>query len=103
MEPHSRTAFTAALVLDRRQQSSAAAITAVAVDQAGQRLYLGLEDGVLEEHAILRTESGGVRASLAARKHATKKVRLRAAGGGAAVAAAAAAHYDCPGRQAGSF
>ena len=78
MEAHSRTAFTAALVLDRRQQ--AGAISAVGVDQAGRRLYLGLEDGVLEEHAIVRNELGA-RASLAARKHAAKKVRR--AGGGA--------------------
>ena len=75
MDSHSRTAFTAALLLDRRQQhASSAAITAVGVDQAGQRLYLGLEDGLLEEHTILRSSSG-VRASLAARKHAAKKVR----------------------------
>lgn len=74
----SRTAFTAALLLDRRHAANTAAITAVAVDQAGCRLYLGLEDGVLEEHAILHS-SAGVRASLAARKHAAKKVRRRRA------------------------
>ena len=88
MESHNRSAFTAALVLDRRQQASASAITAVEVDQAGQRLYLGLEDGVLEEHAILRSEMGA-RASLAARKHAAKKVLRQAAGGGAVAAATA--------------
>ncbi|KAI3428666.1 hypothetical protein D9Q98_007489 [Chlorella vulgaris] len=71
----SRTAFTAALLLDRRHAANTAAITAVAVDQAGCRLYLGLEDGVLEEHAILHS-SAGVRASLAARKHAAKKAIL---------------------------
>jgi hypothetical protein len=89
MESHNRTAFTAALVLDRRQQASASSITAVGVDQAGQRLYLGLEDGVLEEHAILRSELDA-RASLAARKHAAKKVRRQAAGGGPAAAGATA-------------
>ena len=68
-----RTAFTAALLLDRRQQGGAAPITAVAVDSSGQRLWLGLEDGVLEEHAILHSDLG-VSASLAARKHACKKV-----------------------------
>lgn len=73
MEAHQRTAYTAALLLDRRQAASGAAITAVAVDPSGQRLFLGLEDGVLEEHAILRA-GDGVWASLAARKHAAKKV-----------------------------
>lgn len=88
-ETHRRTAFTAALLLDRRQapSSSAAAITGVAVDQASQRLFLGLEDGVLEEHAIL-TGPQGARASLAARKHAAKKVCPPAAAAGTVAAAA---------------
>lgn len=72
MDSNSRTAFTATLLLDRRQANSAA-IAAVAVDRAGLRLYLGLEDGVLEEHAIVHS-APGPRSSLAARKHAAKKV-----------------------------
>ena len=78
MEAHRRTAFTATLVLDRRSQQGAAGapITAVALGQGGQRLYLGLEDGVLEEHAI-EAEPQGARASLSARKHAAKRVRRR--------------------------
>ncbi|PRW44437.1 transforming growth factor-beta receptor-associated 1 isoform X1 [Chlorella sorokiniana] len=74
MDAHRRTAFTAALLLDRRQQQGGggASITAVALSQGGQRLYLGLEDGVLEEHAI-HIGPQGARASLAARKHAAKR------------------------------
>lgn len=80
MEAHRRTAFTAALLLDRRQQQGGGApagamITSVALSASGQRLYLGLEDGVLEEHAIQASQ--GARASLAARKHAAKRVRCR--------------------------
>ena len=85
METHARCAFTAALLLDRRQHAvgSGAPITAVALDPSGRRLYLGLEDGVLEEHAVTRSEAG-VRAALAARKHAAKKVSGRGGGGGSA-------------------
>jgi hypothetical protein len=46
----------------------------VAVDQPCLRLYLGLENGQLEEHAIQHSDSG-VTAALSARKHAAKKVR----------------------------
>lgn len=75
METHARTAFTAALVLDRRQQAQdTSATSAVAIDSASQRLYVGLEDGVLEEYALVHG-AAGVRASLAARRHAAKKVR----------------------------
>lgn len=74
-EHHVRTAFTAALVLDRRQQAQdTSATSAVAIDSTGQRLYVGLEDGVLEEHALVRGTEG-VRAALAARRHAARKVR----------------------------
>ncbi|KAL4428207.1 hypothetical protein ABPG75_002296 [Micractinium tetrahymenae] len=76
IEPHARTAFTAALVLDRRQQGQdTSATSAVAIDSACQRLYVGLEDGVLEEHALVRG-AAGVRAALAARRHAAKKAIL---------------------------
>ena len=78
MDAHRRTAFTAALLLDRRQQQGGGgvSITGVALSRGGQRLYLGLEDGVLEEHAI-HIAAQGARASLAARKHAAKRVRRR--------------------------
>ncbi|KAL4433059.1 hypothetical protein ABPG77_006486 [Micractinium sp. CCAP 211/92] len=76
METHARTAFTAALVLDRRQQAQdTSATSAVAIDSASQRLYVGLEDGVLEEYALVHG-AAGVRASLAARRHAAKKAIL---------------------------
>lgn len=84
MDAHRRTAFTAALLLDRRQGT----ITGVALSQGGQRLYLGLEDGVLEEHAI-HIAAQGARASLAARKHAAKRVRTAAACGDDAALAVA--------------
>ena len=91
MEAHRSTAFTAALPLDRRHQGGATgpAITSVALSASGQRLYLGLEDGVLEEHAIQASQ--GARASLAARKHAAKRVRRRCRLLDVAAAAAAAA------------
>lgn len=78
MDAHRRTAFTAVLLLDRRQQQGGGGspITGVALSRSGQRLYLGLEDGVLEEHAI-QPDAQGARASLAARKHAAKRVRRR--------------------------
>ena len=80
MEAPRRTAFQAGLVLDRRQAGqNVPAITAVAMEHAGRRLFLGLEDGWLEEHALLRG-GAGVSASLAARKHAAK--RVRGGGGG---------------------
>jgi hypothetical protein len=69
------TAFKIWPVIDRRRQDGGAQqpIRAVGVDEAGSKLYLGLEDGLLEEHTLI-TEAGAVRASLSARKHVSKKV-----------------------------
>lgn len=49
-------------------------ISSVAVNQAADRLYLGLTDGQLEEHRIV-SGSAGLRASLGARKNVSRKVR----------------------------
>ena len=49
-------------------------ISCVAVNQAADRLYLGLTDGQLEEHRIV-SGSAGLRASLGARKNVSRKVR----------------------------
>ena len=67
-----RSVLTLSLAISR----TTAPVRAVGVDQAGQRLYLGLEDGVLEEYAVLQQGSRGVQASLSARKHVCRKVRL---------------------------
>ncbi len=48
-------------------------VRAVGIDQTGRRLYLGLEDGVLEEYAVAHA-STAVACSLAARRHVSKKV-----------------------------
>ena len=69
-----RSAFHIRAVLDRRP-AGGAPIRAVAVDEAGQRLYLGMEDGLLEEHSLATAGGGGGGASLTARKHVSKRVR----------------------------
>ncbi|KAK9839815.1 hypothetical protein WJX81_003522 [Elliptochloris bilobata] len=47
-------------------------ISTIAVDNAGERMYLGLTDGQLEEHRVHTLEQE-VRVSLGARKHVGKK------------------------------
>lgn len=70
-----RAAFKCWPVLDRRHQGSGTApIRAVAVDDTGRKLYLGLEGGLLEEYTLVE-DAGGCTASLAARKHVSKRVR----------------------------
>jgi hypothetical protein len=70
MEDQDRHIFDAWQVLDRRKS----AITAVAVDHTGSRLFLGLEDGVLEEYALINRHNGTPYASLTAKKPITLKV-----------------------------
>lgn len=50
-------------------------ISAVAVSDDGERLYLGLSDGQLEEHRLLQ-QGEAVATSLVARKVVGKRVRL---------------------------
>jgi hypothetical protein len=66
-----RTAFRVWAAYDHK--SKASVITAVAVDQSGTRIYLGLSDGQLEEHRI-GFGASGLRVVLGARKHVGKKV-----------------------------
>ncbi len=68
-----RTAFNLWAAHDHRSKTSL--ISTVAVDDAGERMYLGLTDGQLEEHRIDVTLQD-VRVSLGARKHVGKKVCL---------------------------
>ena len=48
-------------------------ISAVAVSDAGDKLYLGLSDGQLEEHRVLQ-QGDAVESSLIARKYVGKRV-----------------------------
>ena len=70
-----QTAFKIWPVIDRRRQEGGPVqpIRSVAVDQGGSKLYLGLEEGLLEEHTLVK-KTGTVAASLSARKHVSKKV-----------------------------
>ncbi|GAB4818896.1 hypothetical protein N2152v2_005942 [Parachlorella kessleri] len=79
------TAFKIWPVIDRRRQDGGPVqpIRSVAVDQGGSKLYLGLEDGLLEEHTLVK-KAGTVAASLSARKHVSKKRILAVAPLGAA-------------------
>jgi hypothetical protein len=69
-----RKAFRAWLVHDRRNQPTAA-VTAVGMDQVGDRLFLGLEDGSIEEHRIVQ-DAQGTRSLLVARRQLSKKVGI---------------------------
>lgn len=73
----SRTAFELNAVHQRRDQSH---VMSVGVDGDGQRLYVGLNVGVVEEHRLMQTPSGIV-ARFSARRSVSKKVRLRISGG----------------------
>lgn len=66
-----RTAFRVWPAYDHKAKNSV--ISAVAVEQAGARLYLGLSDGQLEEHRVQLGPSS-IRVALGARKHVGKKV-----------------------------
>ena len=81
-----RTAFESWLVLDRR---GSACISAIALDPPGRKLYLGLEDGYVEEHGI-RERNGACTSLLAARKQVAKKASSTAAAAAADVALPAA-------------
>lgn len=48
-------------------------ITAIALDQQGQRLFLGLSTGYIEEHRI-GVGNSGIKASVVAKKNVSKKV-----------------------------
>eukprot|EP00884_Botryococcus_braunii_P004337 jgi/Botrbrau1/13904/Bobra.0017s0011.1 len=65
-----RTAFRVWPAYDHKSKTSV--ISAVAVDQSGGRLYLGLTDGQLEEHRI-QAGTTAMRVALGARKHVGKK------------------------------
>ena len=69
-----RTAFNIWPAYDHHSKTSV--ISTVAVDNAGERMYLGLSDGQLEEYRIEVLQQG-VRVSLGARKHVGKKVKMR--------------------------
>ena len=71
MAEGSRTAFQVFPALTHRSAQSV--ISAVAVDDDGEHLYVGTSDGQLEEHRV-HSSGQGVRVSLGARKHVGKKV-----------------------------
>ena len=66
-----RTAFNLWPALDHHLGTSK--ISSVAVTEDARTLYLGLNDGQIEEHSIAGGQQG-VRTSLRARKHIGKKV-----------------------------
>lgn len=68
-EGERRKVFNATMVLDRR-----AVVTATAIDEQGTRMFLGLEEGMLEEYA-LAVDGSVATASLTARKPIVAKVR----------------------------
>ena len=65
-----RRVYDSGLILQRRP-----GITAVAVTEDGQRAFLGLDGGLLEEYAVERINES-VTASLTARKPVVFKVSL---------------------------
>lgn len=67
-----RTAFNIWPAYEHLSKTSV--ISTVAVDDAGEHMYLGLSDGQLEEHRVSTVEHD-VRVSLGARKHVGKKVQ----------------------------
>ena len=67
-----RTAFNIWPAYEHLSKTSL--ISTVAVDDAGEHMYLGLTDGQLEEHRVSTAEQD-VRVSLGARKHVGKKVQ----------------------------
>ena len=75
MAEGSRTAFQVFPALTHR--SSQSVISAIAVDDDGEHVYVGTSDGQLEEHRV-HGSGQGVRVSLGARKHVGKKVLTHA-------------------------
>lgn len=65
--------YKAHYVLDRRLQEQAPLITAACIDHSGDRLFLGLEDGLLEEYRLIHSDNS-CSCSLSARKRIVKKV-----------------------------
>ena len=69
--------FQAHLVLTHKSSASQAQlVSAIAVSEAGDRLWLGLSDGQLEEHK-LQQQGQAVTTSLVARKYVGKRVSRR--------------------------
>jgi hypothetical protein len=68
-EDEQRNIFNANLVLDRK-----AVITAVGIDHESSRVFLGLEEGMLEEYSLDMVDTSPV-CSLTARKPIAAKVR----------------------------
>ena len=71
MSGGSRTAFQLWPALEHKGKASV--ISAIALDDVAQHIYVGTSDGQLEEHRI-HSSHQGVRVSLGARKHIGKKV-----------------------------
>ena len=71
MSGGSRTAFQLWPALEHKGKQSV--ISAIAVDDIAQHIYLGTSDGQLEEHRI-HSSYQNVKISLGARKHIGKKV-----------------------------
>ena len=71
MSGGSRTAFQLWPALEHKGKQSV--ISAIAVDDTAQHIYLGTSDGQLEEHRI-HSSYQSIRVSLGARKHVGKKV-----------------------------
>lgn len=69
--PPGRVAFQRCLVHEHRNPNSA--ISALALDATGTKLYLGFTDGQLEEYKIT-ADFAHAKALLSARKHVGKKV-----------------------------
>lgn len=72
MSGGSRHAFQLWPALEHKGKQSV--ISAIAVDDTAQHIYLGTSDGQLEEHRI-HSSHQNVRVSLGARKHIGKKVK----------------------------
>lgn len=70
-EDEQRNVFNANLVLDRK-----ALITTVGIDHEGSRVFLGVEEGMLEEYSLDIIDTRPT-CSLAARKPIAAKVRTQ--------------------------
>eukprot|EP00879_Flechtneria_rotunda_P015503 GHRR01016213.1.p2 GENE.GHRR01016213.1~~GHRR01016213.1.p2 ORF type:complete len:113 (+),score=51.69 GHRR01016213.1:504-842(+) len=71
-----RAAFTLSLIHQRRDDRR---ITAIAVLKQGQRVFLGLDNGVIEEHRCLQSSTAGaLPAAVAATAGGMRVLRLLA-------------------------